>query len=129
MLPALSCHHIETVKAVYDGGYDVETFIVPFNSIGFLCTVETDWMARVIREIATPIIAIKPLAAQRILPPTGLQYVFDNVKPVDMVAIGMASPEEVREDVALAREFITGVEGRRDYQTTRSKAALLPNQS
>ncbi len=126
MIPALSCHHIETVKAVYDGGYDVEAFIVPFNVIGFLCTVETDWMARVINEVQTPIICIKPLAAQRVLPPTGLQFVYDNIKPVDMVCIGMASPEEVSEDVALAREFITGTRARRQYQTTYSKRNLLP---
>lgn len=125
MMPGLSCHHIETVKAVYDGGYDVATFINPVNSIGFLCSVETDWVVKVIRELPTPVICIKPLAAQRILPPTGLQYVFDSIKPTDTVCIGMASPEEVAEDVALAREFITGVEARRQYQATRSKQSLL----
>jgi len=38
--------------------------------------------------------------------------------------VGFLSPEEVREDTALARSLLTGIEEKRQLQYTRSKSAL-----
>ena len=125
MIPGLSTHRPETIKVGDAAGYDVTTYIQPYNAIGFLCAVETDWVARVISETEKPVIVIKPLAAGRIMPPTGLGFVYDSIKPTDTVCIGLLSPEEAVEDIALVRGILTSIEEQRELQYTRSKAALV----
>lgn len=124
MIPGLSTHRPETITVGDAAGYDIATYIQPYNATGFLCAVETDWVAKVIQETPKPVICIKPLAAGRILPPTGLSFVYHSIKPTDTVCIGLLSPEEAREDIALTRSILTGSEERPELQYTRSKAGL-----
>jgi hypothetical protein len=71
-------------------------------------------------------VSIKPLGAGRIMPPTGLGFVYSNIKPIDTVVIGMMSVQEAEEDIRIARQCIEqscrGPEV--ELQYTRSKAAL-----
>jgi hypothetical protein len=122
--PGLSTHRPETIVTADKAGYDVDVYIQPFNAQGFLCQVETDWVARVIREAKKPVIAIKPLGAGRILPPTGLHFVYNFLRPIDTVCIGMMSPEEAREDVAIVEQILAGAATDVDPAWTRSKAPL-----
>jgi hypothetical protein len=125
MIPGLSTHRPETVVLCDKAGYDVATYIQIYNAAGFLCQVETDWIARVIKETDKPIICIKPLAAGRLNPPTGLGFVYNSIKAKDLVCIGALSTFEVDEDVRIARELLGGdavPEGELTY--SRSKAAL-----
>lgn len=126
MIPGWSTHRPETVVISDRAGYDVAGYVQIFNSIGFLCPVETDWMRNVIHGTDKPIVSIKPLGAGRIMPPTGLGFVYQNLKPIDTVAIGMLSVEEAKEDIAIARQCIadtaTGPEV--ELQYTRSKDTL-----
>ena len=124
MIPGLSTHRPETITVGDAAGYDLATYIQPYNAIGFLCTVETDWAARIINQTPKPIICIKPLAAGRIMPPTGLSFVYSSIKPTDTVCIGLLSPEEAEEDIALVRSLLSGSVERRELQYTRSKASL-----
>ena len=124
MIPGWSTHRPEVITVSDSAGYDMETYIQPFNSIGFLCAVETDWMARVINNTPKTVISIKPLGAGRIMPPTGLGFVYQNLDPRHTVCIGCMSPEEAKEDIALARAFIAGEEPDIELQKTRSKATL-----
>ncbi len=124
MIPGLSTHKPETITVCDEVGYDVTTYIQPYNAAGFLCQVETDWVARIISNTPKPVICIKPLAAGRLLPPTGLSFVYNSIKPIDTVCVGLLSPEEAREDIAIARSLLTGVEEKRQLQYTRSKSAL-----
>jgi hypothetical protein len=126
MIPGLSTHRPETVVVCDTAGYDVATYIQIYNPVGFLCQVETDWICRIINETPKPVIVIKPLAAGRCLPPTGLTFVYGSIKPTDTVCIGTMTPYEAEEDIALARNILagrgpTGTE----LQFTRSKSALL----
>lgn len=124
MRPGLSTHRPETIRTVDRMGYDVEVYIQPYNSIGFLCSVETDWISRVIRNAQKPVLCIKPLGAGRILPPTGLPFVFNSIKPNDVVCVGMMSPEEVAENVSIVEQVLRGQVAAVELQRTRSKAAL-----
>ena len=124
MIPGLSTHRPETITVGDAAGYDIAVYVQPYNAIGFLCAVETDWMAHIIRQTPKPVMCIKPLAAGRILPPTGLSFVYHSIKPTDIVCIGLLSPEEAREDIALAHSILTGDEEERELQYTRSKASL-----
>ncbi|HOT37240.1 MAG TPA: hypothetical protein PLT86_11310 [Candidatus Latescibacteria bacterium] len=125
MIPGWSTHRPETIIVSDKAGYDVATYILPYNSIGFLCPVETDWTGRVIRETPKPVICIKPLGAGRVMPPTGLSFVFGSNKPTDTVAIGFLGPGEAKEDITIARDLIEGREREYELQYTRSKASLV----
>jgi hypothetical protein len=125
MIPGLSNHRPESLRACVRQKYDVEVITLPFNSDGFLCSVETDWTARLIQDCPIPVICIKPLAAGRIQPPTGFSFVYRHIKPSDTVAVGVLSPEEIEEDVRLAIQYMTGVGGGPELTMSRSKAALV----
>ena len=119
-----STHRPETIVVSDAAGYDCDTYVQPFNSTGFLCSVETDWVGHVIQNAHHPVVCIKPLGAGRIMPPTGLQFVYHNCKPNDTVAIGFMSPEEVEEDCKIVRYIFQQTAERVALQETRSKAGL-----
>lgn len=126
MATGLSTHRPEAIVIGDSTGYDLDTYIQPFNVIGFLCSVETDWVARVIRGTPKPVICIKPLAAGRVMPEPGLGYVLRNCKPNDTVAIGFMSVEEVEEDVKIALALMESGQAEVDLTTSRSKQVLEP---
>ena len=125
MIPGWSTHRPETVVVSDRAGYDVAGYVQIFNSIGFLCQVETDWERNIIRNAKKPVVSIKPLGAGRIMPPTGLSYAYGNIKSVDTVAIGMLSVEEAEEDIRIARQCIAATSPETELQYTRSKASLV----
>ncbi len=125
MIPGLCTHRPETLRVATDAGYDVEVFILPFNVAGFLMPLETDWQGHVIRETPKPVICIKPLAAGRVMPPSGIPFVYRYCKTTDTVCIGMLSPEEVEEDVAIAAAALSGHAVEQDLTFTRSKELYL----
>ena len=124
MRPGLSTHRPETIRTVDRVGYDCDVYIQPYNSAGFLCSVETDWIGNVIRNAKKPVLCIKPLGAGRIMPPTALPFVFNSIKPADVVCVGMTSPEEVEENVTIVEQTLAGQVADVRLQRTRSKAAL-----
>ncbi|NLV74859.1 MAG: hypothetical protein GXY52_09295 [Chloroflexi bacterium] len=125
MIPGLSTHRPETVVICDKAGYDVETYIQIYNAIGFLCQVETDWIERVINNSPKPIICIKPLAGGRILPPTGLSFVYHSIKPIDTICIGTLSVGEAEDDIRIARGLLAGSAVQaRELQYSRSKKSL-----
>ena len=63
MVPGLSTHRPETIVTMGASGMDVQTYVLPFNSIGFLSYVEVEWVSQVFKNSRKPIIAIKPLPA------------------------------------------------------------------
>lgn len=125
MVPGLSTHRPETIVVADAAGYDLETYILPYNSIGFLCPLETDWVAKIINETRKPVMCVKPLAAGRILPPTGLGFVLSSSKPIDMVVIGTISTYEAEEDVKIARQILTASEEKIPLAYSRSKETVI----
>ncbi|OFX15984.1 MAG: hypothetical protein A2Z18_07780 [Armatimonadetes bacterium RBG_16_58_9] len=125
MIPGLSTHRPEVLMVSQSAGYDVETCLLPFNVIGFLCAVEIEWTARVIRDYKKPVICIKPFAAGRITPAPALEFVFKNSKPIDLVCAGFLSPEEVEEDLEMTVDILSGRQTNVQLNVTGSKKALL----
>jgi len=125
MAPGLSTHRPEAIVVGDRAGYDIAAYIQPLNPIGFLCSVETDWVANIIRNTPRPIIVIKPLAAGRLNPPTGLGFAFSNIKPIDVVCIGLLCEEEAEEDLEVTHQILAGLQAQVELQYTRSKAALI----
>ena len=124
MIPGLSTHRVETITIADAAGYDVETYIQPLNPIGFLCSVETDWVVRVINRTQKPVMCIKPFAAGRVLPSTGLLFVLNSCKPTDMVVMGTMSAYEAEEDLDIAEAIMQGSKPEVEQAMTRSKAHL-----
>ncbi len=125
MIPGFSTHRPETVAVCDRAGYDVAGYVQILNAIGFLCQVETDWCANVVRGAKHPCVCIKPLGAGRVMPPTGLAFAYENAKPNDTVCIGMMSVQEAEEDIEIARACLEKREAQLTLQVTRSKAALV----
>ena len=124
MIPGLSTHVPETVTVADATGVDVETYIQIYNAAGFLMHVEADWIMRVIKNAARPVIAIKPLAAGRLMPPVGLAFVWNTLRDQDMVAVGTTTPDEAKEVIELSLDFLNRRLPDNELQTTRSKQGL-----
>ncbi len=125
MIPGWSTHRPETIIVTDANEYDCEAYILPYNSTGFLCAVETDWTGKVIREAKKPVVCIKPLGAGRIMPHTGLTFVLNTNKPTDTVAIGFMGPMEVEEDLEIIHGILEHRSADVELQYTRSKQSLV----
>ncbi len=125
MVPGLSSHTPNSIVCSDASGADVETYIQPYNAAGFLCEYETDWMTRIVQEAKKPVMTIKPLAAGRLLPPTGLSFVWNTLRDCDMVTIGTMCAYEAEESIELSLAILEKRKADVDLQTTRSKKALL----
>ena len=124
MLPGLSTHMPETVIYADETGVDVETYIQIYNATGFLMQVETDWVMKIIKNAAKPVMTIKPLAAGRLLPISGLAFVWNTIREQDMVTIGTATPDEAREVIDISLELLERRIPDYELQRTRSKSSL-----
>ena len=106
MIPGLSAHMPEVVQYADLNEYDVETYIQIYNCMGFLMQVEAESVIKTIHNAKKPVITIKPCAAGRTTPFVGLNFVYNTIRPQDMVCIGAFSAEEAEEDVEYASAAI-----------------------
>ncbi|MCY3021444.1 MAG: hypothetical protein NTW87_20710 [Planctomycetota bacterium] len=124
LIPGLSTHAPEAIVSADACNAECDTYVQPYNAAGFLCQVETDWIQKVIHQAKKPVMTIKPLAAGRILPPTGFSFVWSTIRKCDLVTIGTMSTYEAEEAVELSLACIEGRSAKVELQTTRSKKAL-----
>ena len=124
MLPGLSTHMPETPVIVDKTGVDIETYIQIYNAAGFLMQVEADWVMRIIQKAQKPVMTIKPLAAGRLLPVVGLAFVWNTIRPQDMVTIGTTTPDEAREVIDISLDLLAHKAPDYTLQKTRSKKSL-----
>lgn len=124
MIPGLSTHMPETVVIADRTGVDVATYIQIYNAAGFLMQVEADWVMNIIRNAQKPVMTIKPLAAGRLLPVVGLAFVWNTIRPVDMVTIGTTTPDEAREVIDISLDLLSRQVPEYELQRTRSKKSL-----
>ena len=99
MIPGLSAHMPEIIEYADLNGYDVETYIQIYNASGFLMQIEVETIHRMIWKAKKPVLTIKPLAAGHLNPFVGMTFVWNTIRPQDMVAVGCMTPEEVYETV------------------------------
>ena len=126
MIPGLSTHMPEAITCSDACEADVATYVQPYNAAGFLCQVETDWVQQIIQDAHNPVMTIKPLAAGRLLPPTGLTFVWNTIRDCDMVTIGTVCEYEAEEDIELSLACLEQRNARRELQRTRSKHSVSP---
>ena len=124
MIPGLSTHMPETVVYADENEYDIESYIQLYNATGFLMQVETDWVMKIIKNAKKPVMTIKPLAAGRLLPISGLAFVWNTIREQDMVTIGTTTPDEAREVIDISLELLNRRIPDYELQRTRSKSSI-----
>jgi hypothetical protein len=129
MLPGLSTHIPETVVYADESGLDVETYIQPFNLLGYLMQLEVDWVGRIIQNAKKPVMTIKTMAAGQIRPYQALTFTWNAIRDCDMVTLGTMAPEEASELVDLSLEILEHRLSSAPLQKTRSKAAVVGTSS
>jgi hypothetical protein len=124
MRPGLSTHMPETPVYADESGLDVATYIQIYNAAGFLMQIEVDWVHRMIWERKRPVITIKPLGVNKLLPLVGLAFNWATIRDCDMVCIGTSTPDEAREAVDLSLSLLERRASSVALQRTRSKASV-----
>jgi hypothetical protein len=124
MIPGLSAHMPEAIIYADAMGADIESYVQPYNSAGFLMQVEADWVMRVISQAHKPVMTIKPLAAGKLLPVVGLAFVWNTIRDQDLVTVGTTTPDEAREVIELSLDLLDHRIPDNQLQATRSKKSL-----
>jgi len=120
------CHLPETIIFSDETGLDVESYISIYNAMGFLMTVEVDWIAQVIRNAKKPVMTIKPMAAGQIRPFQALNFVWNTLRPQDMVTVGTMTPKEAAELIEMSLGILDRRQDCVPLQETRSKSTIKP---
>jgi hypothetical protein len=126
MIPGLSTHMPETIVYADESGVDVETYISIYNSMGFLMQVEVDWVNRIIRNARKPVMTIKPMAAGQLRPLQGLTFVWNTIRPQDMVTVGTMTAKEAAEVIEISMSILEQRPAEIKLQETRSKRSVKP---
>src|SRR5271157_730456 len=98
MIPGLSTHYHETLRICDHNNYDAPLVTQPLNPVNFMSNIEVNDLSHYIRNTRRQVIAIKPLAAGRVLPEVGLTYVLNTIRPTDFVAVGFGNIHEADYD-------------------------------
>lgn len=102
MVPGLSAHMPELVVYSDANDYDVQTYIQIYNPMGFMMQVEIETVASIINNAKKPVMTIKPMAAGRCTPYVGFNFVWNTIRPCDMVTAGCFSAVEAYEDIEIS---------------------------
>lgn len=97
MIPGLSAHMPEVVMYCDENNEDVETYIQIYNAAGFLMQLEVEFIQKLIHGAKRPVMTIKPMAAGRLTPLIGLNFVWNTIRECDMVTVGTMSKREAEE--------------------------------
>lgn len=125
MIPGLSAHMPEVVTYADAQDADVESYIQIYNSMGFLMQVEIETVHRVINNAKKPVIIIKPMAAGRVTPFVGLNFVWSTIRDCDMVAVGTMSPQEAQECIEISRAALERRPPDLSRRATPAKGSIL----
>jgi hypothetical protein len=102
MIPGLSAHMPELIIYSDLNEYDVQTYIQIYNCLGFLMQIEIESVRSAIWNAKKPVMTIKPMAAGRCTPFVGLNFVWNTLRPQDMVTVGCMTPREAVEDIEIS---------------------------
>ena len=124
MVPGLSTHLPESIIFADETELDVETYIAIYNLMGFLMPLEADWTANIIWKARKPVMTIKPMAAGQIRPFQAMNYVWNTLRPQDMVTVGTMTPLEAQELIDMSMAILERHPSPVKLQETRSKAVV-----
>jgi hypothetical protein len=107
----ISTHSISTVN-LCEKKYDIDVYLFPLNMIGFVYpgysgneTVKE--RIELIQNTGKQFIVMKTLAAGRIPPTEGLEFVLANIKDNDIISLGLGSLGEAEESLDIVNRFLS----------------------
>ena len=104
LVPGASTHNAgETVPAM--AGHDVAVVNTPVNMLGWHMRLSGESALAAIAATDRVVVGMKPLAMARIPPEEGMTYTLGRPE-VDLVVVGIATPEEARETFGAALKVI-----------------------
>ncbi|MFX0101899.1 MAG: hypothetical protein ACFFCS_20205 [Candidatus Hodarchaeota archaeon] len=106
MIPGLSTHYPESIKAVEKNGYDAPLINQPLNMKGYQSSVKPEELIKVIQGTKIQIQNIKPMAAGRLEPRPALEFCLKNIKKNDFLAVGFGKYEYCVEDGKILAELL-----------------------
>jgi hypothetical protein len=111
LLVGISAHKIATIE-LCEKKYDIDTYLFPLNSIGFVYPgydggESVNDRISLVKNTDKPFILMKTLAAGRIAPAEGLQFTLENSKKSDVISLGIGSVEEAEESIKLVNKYNT----------------------
>ena len=106
MITGLSCHYHEVIRVVEERKYDVPLIIQPFNQKGFESDTNPAALEKIIQGTNIQILSIKPLAAARIKPRPGIEFVLSKIKPNDFMTCGFDQFKHMIEDIKIIDELM-----------------------
>ncbi len=108
LLAGLATHEpFSTLKWLVKKNLDMDLLMLPFNRIGMFMDASPAKIAEAVRRFGKPVIGKKVLAAGYLSPKDALAYV-GQVGCLDVVALGVASEEEVKETFTEAMNIFSG---------------------
>jgi hypothetical protein len=125
MIPGLSAHMPEVVRYADQQNADVETYIQIYNCLGFLMQIEVEGVHRVIQNAKKPVMTIKPMAAGRVTPFVGFNFVWNTIRPCDMVTVGTMTPGEAAECIEISLAALERRAPRLAARSTPTKGTIL----
>jgi hypothetical protein len=110
LLAGISTHRVATIELCEKQSIGIDTYMFPLNLLGFAYpgyqgTESVQERVAIVRGVPRPFILIKALAAGRIPPKEGLQFLADNAKPNDLISIGFGSEQEAEESMELVEKM------------------------
>ena len=108
-LAGLATHRpFSTLNWLLEVGLDIDLLMLPFNKLGMFMDADPMRVAGAIKRLGKPVIGKKVLAAGYLSPEEALMYVV-KMGCVDLVALGVASEEEVKETFTAAATAFSGM--------------------
>jgi glycerol-3-phosphate responsive antiterminator len=112
LLAGISTHKNSTI-AFCEKKYDIDVYLYPMNMLGFVYpgydgneTVKE--RIDLIKNTNKQFILMKTLAAGRIPPKEGLEFVLNNIKDKDIITLGLGSLEEAEESLDIVNLYLSG---------------------
>ncbi|MHA1230924.1 MAG: hypothetical protein ACTSRP_16390 [Candidatus Helarchaeota archaeon] len=100
VIPGIATHEpIKTIKFAQDNNLGCEIFLIPFNKIGYMMSIQKK-LEDLVDKSEETFIAMKPLAAGRIKPQEAFEYLIKH--NISGAAVGLVSKEEIQETVPIA---------------------------
>lgn len=115
-MPAgLGTHDPEVIRYAQDNNFGADFYMLAFYNLSkrneeYLPEDRAE-ACQIIQEVDKPFLAFKIMAAGRNEPNEAFEYTYENIKPTDAVVVGVFTkhhPNQVQEDVELARKFMKG---------------------
>jgi glycerol-3-phosphate responsive antiterminator len=112
LLAGISTHTNSTIE-LCEKKYDIDVYLYPVNMLGFVYpgyngneTVKE--RLDLIKNTRKQFVVMKTLAAGRIPPKEGLEFVLDNIKCNDIITLGLGSLEETEESIDIVDFYLSG---------------------